>query len=182
MLHNLSHHGKDIERRLISRIGSLGPELEPGNQRIVSSRARGGISNRFEVAVVANPSATGTEGSLSVVRAGIWLRERTTEMGHGPALPSMDANGCCGSKCVIPGPHRRTTRSCGLPTFAPISAWPTLFLSHPQPAGSGHIVLLPLNPWLQHRRGNRVNRPARILAAMFQGGGNIPLLMPVACR
>ena len=27
--------------------------------------------------------------------------------------------------------------------------------------------------------GNRVNRPAQILAAMFQGGGNIPLLMPV---
>jgi hypothetical protein len=27
--------------------------------------------------------------------------------------------------------------------------------------------------------GNRVNRPVQILAAMFQGGGNIPLLMPV---
>src|SRR6516225_9196443 len=94
MLHNLSHHGKDIERRLISRIGSLGPELEPENQRIVSSRARGGISNRFEVAVVANPSATGTEGSLSVVRAGIWLRERTTEMGHFRPFAAWSATGC----------------------------------------------------------------------------------------
>jgi hypothetical protein len=60
-----------------------------------------------------------------------------------------------------------------------ISARPTLFPNHPQLAGSGHIVLLPHDPWLQYRRGNRVNRPAQVLAAMFQGGGNIPLLMPV---
>src|SRR5262245_48313426 len=66
MLHNLSHHGKDIERRLISRIGSLGPLTRTWKPTVVSSRARGGISNRFEVAVVANPSATGTEGPLSV--------------------------------------------------------------------------------------------------------------------
>jgi len=37
-------------------------------------------------------ASSGTEGPLSVVRAGIWLRRRTTGMGHGPALLQAEAN------------------------------------------------------------------------------------------
>jgi MGT family glycosyltransferase len=33
-----------------------------------------------------------------------------------------------------------------------------------------------------HRQFTTMHRPARILAAMFQGGGNIPLIMPVMAR
>jgi hypothetical protein len=60
-----------------------------------------------------------------------------------------------------------------------ISGQPTLFLIHPQLAGADTSSFFLTIPGFNTEGGNRVNRPARILAAMFQGGGNIPVLMPV---
>jgi len=60
-----------------------------------------------------------------------------------------------------------------------ISARPTLFLIHPQLPGADTSSFFLTIPGFNTEGGNRVNRPAQILAAMFQGGGNIPLLMPV---
>jgi hypothetical protein len=54
----------------------------------------GGISNRFEVAVVANPFVTGTEGPHSVVRGGIGCVNERPEWGI--SRPSLYHPGATG--------------------------------------------------------------------------------------
>ena len=81
------------EGRRCAAIESCRGALGKGTQGWAGRPASRTLQVRLEVAVIANPSATGTEGPLSVVRAGIWLRQRTTGMGHDRPSMSDEASG-----------------------------------------------------------------------------------------
>src|SRR5262245_11590739 len=87
MLHNLSHHGKDIERRLNLAYRLLRIRTRTWKAPDCEQPGSGRRFNRFEVAVVANPSATAPrhldaveiKGLAAPVSASRVLRESAAE-------------------------------------------------------------------------------------------------------